>query len=61
MNGKKRVPKKGIIIEQLEVMPYDRSGMHATGRRIYAYNSLVGYMFGWDEYLTLDGEKVYAN
>ena len=56
-----KMPKKGIIIKQLQFMPYDKNGMKATGRRIYAYNSLVGYMFGWDEYLAPDGEKVYAN
>lgn len=52
-----KAPKKAIIIKTLEVMPYDRDGMHATGRRIYAYNALVGYMTGWDEYT--DGESLF--
>lgn len=52
-----KAPKKGIIIKMLDVMPYDRDGMHATGRRIYAYNALVGYMTGWDEYT--DGESLW--
>ncbi len=53
----KTAPKKAIIIKRLDVMPYDRDGMHATGRRIYAYNALVGYMTGWDEYT--DGESLF--
>lgn len=48
---------KGIIIKKLKIMPYDRDGMHATGRRIYAYNALVGHMTGWDEYT--DGESLF--
>ena len=52
-----KAPKKGIIIKRIDVMPYDRDGMHATGRRIYAYNALVGYMTGWDEYT--DGESLF--
>ena len=58
---KLKAPKKGIIIEQCTTMPYDKNGMHATGRRIYAYNSLVGFMFGWNEFKSPDGEKVYRN
>ena len=56
-----KAPKRGIFIEQLKYMPFDRNGMHATGRRVYAYNSLVGFMFGWNEFESPDGEKVYAN
>lgn len=57
---KVKAPKRGIFIEQLQIMPYDKNGMHATGRRIYAYNSSVGYMTGWNEYEDGD-EKVYGN
>ena len=57
---KLKAPKKGIIIEMLNIMPYDKNGMHATGRRIYVYNKSVGYMTGWDEYIT-DGEICYGN
>lgn len=58
---KKTAPKKRITIENLSEMPYDKRGMHATGRRIYAPNALVGHATGWNEYVDQDGELVYAN
>lgn len=60
-NKKFRVPKRYIRIENLACMPYDKHGMHATGRRIYAFNTLIGYMFGWDEYADSDGVLHYYN
>lgn len=61
MRKKKKAPKKAIIIENCENMPYDKNGMHATGRRVYTYNALVGFTTGWNEYEDQDGELVYAN
>ena len=57
---KLKAPKKSIIIKMLDVMPYDKNGMHATGRRVYVWNKTLGYMTGWDEYIA-DGKIYYGN
>lgn len=58
----RRAPFGAIVIEQLDVMPYDYNGLHATGRRIYAPTSFPKKMlFGWDEYIDCDGCLSYHN
>lgn len=52
---KMKAPRKAIVITIAENMPYDRHGMHASGRKVYDCTTCIW----WSEYIDAETDGLY--